>query len=155
MSYTRALIEDRLVQRPPSTRIAPLARGFTLLELLVVVAIIGLLAAYVGPKYFGQIGKSEQALAKAQIESFHKAIGSYRLDVGSFPTTEEGLDALLTKPASAAKWAGPYLSKAVPADPWGKPYVYRSPGNKGDYELLSYGKDGQPGGSGEAADIGE
>ena len=155
MSYTRALIEDRPVQRPPSPRIAPLARGFTLLELLVVVAIIGLLAAYVGPKYFGQIGKSEQALAKAQIESFHKAIGSYRLDVGSFPTTEEGLDALLTKPASAAKWAGPYLSKAVPADPWGKPYVYRSPGSKGDYELLSYGKDGQPGGSGEAADIGE
>ncbi|MES3001252.1 MAG: type II secretion system major pseudopilin GspG [Pseudomonadota bacterium] len=155
MSYTRALIEDRPVQRPPSPPIAPLARGFTLLELLVVVAIIGLLAAYVGPKYFGQIGKSEQALAKAQIESFHKAIGSYRLDVGGFPTTEEGLDALLTKPASAAKWAGPYLTKAVPADPWGKPYVYRSPGNKGDYELLSYGKDGQPGGSGEAADIGE
>ena len=118
-------------------------------------AIIGLLAAYVGPKYFGQIGKSEQALAKAQIESFHKALGSYRLDVGNFPTTEEGLDALLTKPAVATKWAGPYLSKAVPADPWGKPYVYRSPGSKGDYELLSYGKDGQPGGSGEAADIGE
>ncbi|ROZ79747.1 type II secretion system major pseudopilin GspG [Ramlibacter sp. WS9] len=130
-------------------------RGFTLLELLVVVAIIGLLAAYVGPKYFGQIGKSEQALAKAQIESFHKALGSYRLDVGNFPTTEDGLNALLNKPASAAKWAGPYLSKAVPLDPWGKPYVYRAPGSKGDYELLSYGKDGQPGGSGDAADIGE
>ena len=133
---------------------APLL-GFTLLELLVVVAIIGLLAAYVGPKYFGQIGKSEQALAKAQIESFHKALAAYRLDTGNFPSTEDGLNALLTKPASAAKWSGPYLSKAVPPDPWGKPYVYRSPGSKGDYELLSYGKDGQPGGTGDAADVGE
>lgn len=131
------------------------ARGFTLLELLVVVAIIGLLAAYVGPKYFGQIGKSEQALAKAQIESFHQALASYRLDVGNFPGTEEGLAALVTKPSAAGKWAGPYLNKTVPQDPWGKPYIYRAPGSKGDYELLSYGKDGQPGGSGDAADVGE
>lgn len=127
--------------------------GFTLLELLVVVAIIGLLAAYVGPKYFGQLGKSEQALAKAQIDSFHKALGAYRLDVGSFPSTEDGLNALMTKPATANKWQGPYLSKAVPLDPWGKVYVYRSPGSKGDYDLLSYGKDAQPGGSGDAADV--
>lgn len=133
----------------PSVR----ARGFTLLELLVVVAIIGLLAAYVGPKYFGQVGKSEQALAKAQIESFHRALGSYRLDVGTFPSTEEGLNALMVKPAAATKWAGPYLTKAVPQDPWGKPYMYRVPGAKGDYDLLSYGKDGQPGGSGDAADV--
>ena len=143
---------------PPSARRLRLSaafRGFTLLELLVVVAIIGLLAAYVGPKYFGQIGKSEQALAKAQIESFHKALGSYRLDVGNFPSTEDGLNALLAKPASATKWAGPYLSKAVPLDPWGKAYVYRAPGSKGDYELMSYGKDSQPGGTGDAADIGE
>jgi general secretion pathway protein G len=128
--------------------------GFTLLELLVVVAIIGLLAAYVGPKYFGQLGKSEQALAKAQIESFHRALASYRLDVGSFPSSQEGLEALVIKPAAAAKWVGPYLSKAAPADPWGKPYIYRAPGTKGDYDLLSYGKDGQPGGSGDAADVG-
>lgn len=128
-------------------------RGFTLLELLVVVAIIGLLAAYVGPKYFGQVGKSEQALAKAQIESFHRALGSYRLDVGAFPSTEEGLGALMAKPSAAAKWAGPYLTKAVPADPWGRPYIYRTPGAKGDYDLLSYGKDGQPGGTGDAADV--
>lgn len=127
--------------------------GFTLLELLVVITIIGLLAAYVGPKYFGQLGKSEQALAKSQIESFHRALATYRLDVGTFPTTEEGLAALVNKPANAAKWNGPYLSKSVPPDPWGKPYVYRSPGSKGDYDLLSYGKDGQPGGSGEAADV--
>jgi general secretion pathway protein G len=127
--------------------------GFTLLELLVVVAIIGLLAAYVGPRYFSQVGKSEQALAKAQLESFHRALGSYRLDVGAFPSNEEGLTALVTKPAAATKWNGPYLSKAVPLDPWGHPYVYRSPGSKSDYELLSHGKDGQPGGSGEAADV--
>ena len=134
---------------------SPRSRGFTLLELLVVVAIIGLLAAYVGPKYFGQLGKSEQALAKAQIESFDRALASYRLDLGAFPSTQEGLAALLAKPAASAagKWNGPYLSKAVPADPWGKPYVYRSPGGKGDYELISYGKDGQPGGVGDAADI--
>jgi general secretion pathway protein G len=128
-------------------------RGFTLLELLVVVAIIGLLAAYVGPKYFGQLGKSEQALAKAQIESFHRALASYRLDTGSFPSTEEGLNALMAKPANAAKWSGPYLSKAVPPDPWGRPYIYRVPGSKSDYDLISYGKDGQPGGTGDAADV--
>jgi general secretion pathway protein G len=129
------------------------ARGFTLLELLVVVAIIGLLAAYVGPKYFTQLGKSEQALAKAQIESFHRALASYRLDVGAFPSTEDGLAALLAKPASATKWNGPYLSKAVPLDPWGRPYIYKTPGAKADYDLLSYGKDGQAGGTGDAADV--
>ena len=139
---------------PPLKRfVSTRAFGFTLLELLVVVAIIGLLAAYVGPKYFGQLGKSEQTLAKAQIESFHRALASYRLDTGSFPSTEEGLGALTVKPAVAAKWNGPYLSKAVPLDPWGKAYVYRAPGTKGDYELLSYGKDGQPGGTNDAADI--
>lgn len=128
-------------------------RGFTLLELLVVVAIIGLLAAYVGPKYFGQLGKSEQALAKAQIESFHRALASYRLDMGAFPATEQGLGALLVNPTNSTKWLGPYLTKAVPMDPWGQPYVYRLPGTRGDYDLLSHGKDGQSGGQGDAADI--
>lgn len=128
--------------------------GFTLLELLVVVAIIGLLAAYVGPKYFSQIGKSEQNLAKSQVEAFSRALGTYRLDVGSFPTTEEGLNALITKPASAVKWNGPYLDKVVPLDPWGRPYNYHSPGSRGgDFDIESFGKDGQPGGTGDSADV--
>ena len=128
--------------------------GFTLLELLVVIVIIGLLAAYVGPKYFAQLGKSEVTVAKAQIEAFEKSLDTYRLDVGRYPTTEEGMAALLTAPATAgAKWNGPYLKKAVPQDPWGRPYQYRAPGSKGEYEIMSTGKDGQPGGTGENADI--
>lgn len=127
--------------------------GFTLLELLVVIVIIGLLAAYVGPKYFSQLGKSEVTVAKAQIESFDKALDTFRLDVGRYPTTEEGLASLLNKPASADKWNGPYLKKDVPLDPWGHPYIYKTPGTKGEYDIISYGRDGQPGGSGEDADI--
>lgn len=130
-----------------------LCRGFTLLELLVVIAIIGLLTAYVGPKYFSKLGESEVKVAKAQIEAFGKALDTYRIDVGRYPTTEESLNALLIKPASAKKWNGPYLQKAVPPDPWGNPYVYRAPGSKSEYDLLSYGKDGQPGGSDNDADI--
>ncbi len=129
------------------------AGGFTLLELLVVIVIIGLLAAYVGPKYFAQLGKSEVTIAKAQIEAFEKALDTYRLDVGHYPTTEEGLAALLTKPAAAANWNGPYLKKNLPLDPWGNAYVYKAPGSKGEFDILSYGKDGQPGGAGEDADI--
>jgi len=131
-------------------------QGFTLLELLVVVAIIGLLAAYVGPKYFSQLGRSEQAAAKSQIDSFKKALGAYRIDTGSYPSSEEGLAALLNKPADsskAAKWNGPYLEGTPPVDPWGRPYLYTSPGSNGDYDLRSHGKDGQPGGTGDAADI--
>jgi len=128
--------------------------GFTLLELLVVVAIIGLLAAYVGPKYYAQIGKSEQSVAKSQVEAFSRALGTYRLDVGNFPSTEEGLNALVSRPANATKWNGPYLDKAVPLDPWARPYAYSSPGSQGrDFDIESLGKDGQPGGSGDAADI--
>jgi general secretion pathway protein G len=128
--------------------------GFTLLELLVVIVIIGLLAAYVGPKYFAQLGKSEVTVTRAQIEAFEKSLDTFRLDVGRYPTTEEGLNALMTAPPTvAAKWSGPYLKKGVPLDPWGHAYQYRAPGTKGDYEIVSLGKDGQPGGSGEAADI--
>jgi general secretion pathway protein G len=128
-------------------------RAFTLLELLVVMVIIGLLASYVGPRYFSQIGKSEIQTAKAQIEAFGKALDHYRLDTGHYPPTELGLSALVTRPQNEPKWAGPYLAKAVPSDPWGRPYIYKSPGEHGDYDLLSLGKDGQPGGTGEAADI--
>ena len=128
--------------------------GFTLLELLVVIVIIGLLAAYVGPKYFAQLGKSEVTVAKAQMESFEKSLDTYRLDVGRYPTTEEGMAALMTAPPSAgAKWNGPYLKKAIPLDPWGNAYQYRAPGTRGEYEVLSLGKDGQPGGTGDNADI--
>ncbi len=129
-------------------------RGFTLLELLVVVVIIGLLAGYVAPRYFSQIGKSEVQLAKAQIDSLEKAIDQYRLDTRRYPTAEQGLEALMTRPANEPGWSGPYLKKAVPNDPWGRPYVYRQPGQKTDYELVSYGRDGKPGGSGEDSDIG-
>lgn len=129
------------------------AAGFTLLELLVVVTIIGLLAAYVGPKYFSQLGKSEQGVTKAQVEALVRALDTYRLDVGQYPTTEEGLNALVNRPSNAARWNGPYLQKAVPPDPWGRPYLYRAPGSAGDFDIISYGKDGQPGGTGDAADV--
>jgi general secretion pathway protein G len=139
---------------PKETRVPrESAAGFTLLELLVVVVIIGLLAGFVAPRYFGQVGKSELAVAKAQIDALEKALDQYRLDIGRYPNNELGLKALVERPASEPKWAGPYLRKDVPLDPWGKPYVYKTPGEKGDFDLVSFGKDGQPGGSGEAADI--
>jgi general secretion pathway protein G len=130
------------------------SNGFTLLELLVVMVIIGLLASYVGPRYFAQVGKSEVKTAKAQIDALEKALEQYRLDVGHFPSNEQGLNALITKPVDEARWDGPYLKKNVPADPWGNAYVYKFPGQHGDYDIFSYGNDGKPGGSGEAADIG-
>jgi general secretion pathway protein G len=127
--------------------------GFTLLELLVVMVIIGLLAGYVAPRYFSQVGKSEVKVAQAQINAFEKALDTYRLDVGRYPTTEQGLNALLQRPQNEAKWNGPYLQKAVPFDPWGKPYQYKSPGDHGEFDVWSFGKDGQPGGTAENADI--
>lgn len=127
--------------------------GFTLLELLVVVAIIGLLVGYVAPRYFGQIGKSEVNTAKAQIDALEKALDQYRLDTGRYPTGELGLNALVERPPNEPKWNGPYLRKAVPLDPWGNQYLYKIPGERGDYDIVSYGKDRQPGGAGEDADI--
>jgi len=127
--------------------------GFTLLELLVVMVIIGLLAGFVAPKFFAQIGKSETKTARAQIDSLEKALDQYRLDLGRYPTNEQGLAALTERPAGETKWAGPYLKKQVPPDPWARPYVYKFPGEHGEYDLFSYGKDGQPGGTGEAEDI--
>jgi general secretion pathway protein G len=132
---------------------SPSGLGFTLLELLVVLVIIGLLAGYVAPQYFSQIGKSEAKVAQAQVEAFRKALAQYRIDVGRFPTTEQGLQVLVVRPTTEKKWAGPYLEKTVPLDPWGKSYIYKSPGQHGDYDLYSLGKDGVAGGTGDASDI--
>lgn len=130
------------------------ATGFTLLELLVVLVILGLLAGVVAPRFFGQVGKSEVKVARAQIRALEDALGQYRLDVGRYPSTEQGLTALNVQPSGEIRWLGPYLAKALPPDPWGNPYQYAMPGRHGEYDLYSLGKDGQPGGSGEAADIG-
>lgn len=136
--------------RPSARR----ASGFTLLELLVVVAIIGLLAAFVGPRLFGNVSKSEITTAKAQIEAFSRALESYRLDTGKFPETAQGLNALVVRPPDTPKWNGPYLQKEVPLDPWGHAYVYKRPGTgQRDFDIVSYGRDGAPGGADEDADL--
>jgi general secretion pathway protein G len=141
--------------------------GFTLLELLVVIVIIGLLAAYVGPRYFSQLANSQRQSAQVQLEGLARALQFYRLDTGRYPSTEQGLEALVRPPGETQHWSGPYLQKAVPLDPWGHAYVYRLNGagaaapatgkdaalTGGDFELLSHGKDGRPGGSGEDADV--
>lgn len=128
--------------------------GFTLLELLVVIVIIGLLAGYVAPRYFSQVGRSEVQVTRAQIDALEKALDQYRLDARRYPTTEQGLEALVIRPANEPNWNGPYLKKAVPNDPWGRPYVYQNPGQKSEFDLISYGRDGKPGGAGEDGDIG-
>ena len=115
--------------------------------------IIGLLAGIVAPRYFGQVGKSEVKVTRAQLDSFEQALDQFRLDVGRYPTTEEGLDALMVAPPDEVGWTGPYLKKAVPLDPWSHPFIYKQPGEHGDMDLFSYGKDGRPGGTGESADI--
>ncbi|HZW24337.1 MAG TPA: type II secretion system major pseudopilin GspG [Gallionella sp.] len=127
--------------------------GFTLLELLVVMVIIGLLSGYVGPKYFSQIGKSEIKTAHAQADALGKALDQFRIDTGHYPSMDEGLAALVTRPVNEPGWDGPYLSKGLPPDPWGNPYLFKYPGEHGEYDLISLGKDGKPGGEGAAADI--
>lgn len=125
--------------------------GFTLLELLVVVVIIGLLASYVGPRFFGQVAKSEREAARAQIDALAKALDTYRLDTGRYPNADVGLQALTTRPPGEQRWNGPYLQKAAPPDPWGNAYVYSSDGR--NFEVVSLGKDGRPGGVSEDADL--
>ncbi len=128
-------------------------RGFTLIELLIVMIILGLLAALVAPRMFGKVGASKQKAAQAQIALFETALDTYRLDVGRFPTTEQGLTALRAKSEGLDNWDGPYLPKEIPLDPWERPYEYRHPGEHGDFDIISYGADGQPGGEGEDTDI--
>jgi len=127
--------------------------GFTLVELLVVMIIIGLLAALVGPRFIRQEEKAKIKATKAQIELFGTALDTFRLDVGRYPRAEEGLEALRTKPGGLERWDGPYLKKELPLDPWGKAYVYKSPGEHGPFDIVSYGADGAPGGEGDNRDI--
>jgi general secretion pathway protein G len=142
-----------LAQRGGNARL-----GFTLIEILVVITVIGLLAALVGPRILGRVSEAKSATAKAQVELLSVALDNYRLDNGLYPSTEQGLAALQEKPTREPippNWRGPYLKRAIPADPWGRPYVYRCPGehDQGGNDLSSLGKDGQPGGDGEDADI--
>jgi general secretion pathway protein G len=127
--------------------------GFTLIELLVVMVILGLLAALVVPNYVRQGEKAKIKAARVQIENLGAALDTFRLDVGRYPTSQEGLDALRERPSGVDRWDGPYLKKEVPKDPWGALYLYRSPGEKEPYELFSYGADGVAGGSGDGTDI--
>ncbi len=128
-------------------------KGFTLIELLVVMIIIGLLSSLVAPKLFNKLSSSKQKTAKAQIEMIGTALDSFRLDVGRYPTTQEGLSVLWKDPGNIKKWDGPYLPKPVEADPWGNPYIYKSPGEHGPYDLYSLGADGKLGGTKEDKDI--
>jgi general secretion pathway protein G len=128
-------------------------KGITLIELLVVMVIIAMFATLVGSRVFRNVEKGKQTVAKEQIVQFESVLDIYRLDVGRYPTTEEGLQALQVRPAAVENWDGPYLKKDVPLDPWNKPYVYRCPGQHGDFDLLSYGADGAEGGDGDNADI--
>ena len=128
-------------------------KGITLIELLVVMVIIAMFATVVGSRVFRNVEKGRQTVAKEQISEFESVLDLYRLDVGKYPSTEEGLQALRVRPTGVSNWDGPYLKKDVPVDPWTHPYVYRCPGQHGDFDLLSYGADGQEGGDGDNADI--
>ena len=127
-------------------------KGFTLVELLVVMVIVGLLAALVGPKLFPKLGKGKQSAAKAQIALLGQALDQMRLDTGRYPTTQEGLAALVTNPGMDNR-EGSYLTKGLPNDPWGRPYIYQCPGAHGEYDLYSFGRDGNQGGEGEDKDV--
>ena len=126
--------------------------GFTLIELMIVIAILGLMAYMVAPRLMGVMGKAKPKIAQADIKSLETALDLLYLDVGRYPTEEEGLKILYQRPDNVPNWAGPYIKKA-PKDPWGRDYVYKFPGEHGAYDIISYGADGQPGGEGESADV--
>ena len=128
-------------------------RGFTLIELLVVMVILTLLASLVGPKILDQLGGAKQKSTRVQIAEIEQAIDLYKLDVGRYPSDAEGLQSLIQRPSNVSGWSGPYLKKALPADPWGAPYLYKANGRNGTPEIYSYGADGKPGGDGENADV--
>jgi general secretion pathway protein G len=140
-------------QRRGRFRLRAGAAGFTLIELMVVVVILGLLAGLVAPRYLGQGGKSNIEKAREHIESLGKALEQYRLDVGTYPNTDQGLQALEVRPDGIDRWQGPYVQRQVPPDPWGHSYHYKAPGEHADYDLYSYGADDKPGGKGENVDI--
>jgi general secretion pathway protein G len=129
-------------------------RGFTLVEIIVVITIIALIMTLVGPRVLNYLTESKVKAAKIQIESLASALDLYFLDTGQYPSNAEGLNALVQRTGSSSGWSGPYLrGTVVPNDPWGRPYVYRAPGSQSSYDIISYGSDGQEGGSGVAADI--
>lgn len=128
------------------------SKGFTLIEMLIVLVIIGLLASLVGPSLYQKIKPAKQAIAKVQINNFGTALDSFFIDVGRYPTEEEGLEALRS-PVQHDKWKGPYIKKDIPVDPWGRPYVYHSPGQRDGYDIISYGADGKEGGESENKDV--
>ncbi len=146
--------EHTAARRATPRRVRRREAGVTLIELLVVVTIIALFAALVGPRLFRQVGKSRTTAARAQINAFQTALGVYKLDTSQFPTTQQGLDALRTKPEGVERWDGPYLPQDIPLDPWGHAYVYKFPGEHGDEpDIVSLGADGNAGGEGEDADV--
>jgi len=154
--YNFFLIHSLMYMHPTPLKVSSAKRrnkGFTLIELLVVLAILTMLAGLVGPRVLGLLGGAKSKTAGVQIADLEKSLELFKLDVGRFPNTKEGLDALSTKPAAANGWNGPYLKGGVPNDPWGKPYVFNSPTADGGIEIISLGADGLPGGDGENADV--
>ncbi|MBW1917290.1 MAG: type II secretion system major pseudopilin GspG [Deltaproteobacteria bacterium] len=127
--------------------------GFTLIELMIVLFILGLLAALVAPRLMGRVGKAKVKTAATQMQLLGTALDLFYLDIGRYPTEEEGLQALYQRPSNLAQWSGPYLNKAVPKDPWGNDYIYKFPGEHGPYDLISLGADGSQGGEGDNQDI--
>jgi general secretion pathway protein G len=150
-----SVLQSRYIRRPSRGKKLPrLSAGFTLLELLVVLVILGLLAAVAVPQVMKYLGRSKTDAAKIQVQRLDSILGLYRLDMGRYPTQEEGLQALVTSPPDAQKWSGPYVkNRDSLIDPWGNPYLYRFPGERGEYDLYTFGADGAPGGDGENQDV--